>query len=128
MKFSPLGVLLVSIASTQAAVNGRCTGGGLAAGVGVCISTSSCSEGGGTSLTGLCPDDPENIKCCVKSPCTSSALGGGECRFTNTCTGSQYYVTGRCPGPTDYTCCAPCVTVGRREEEWDELEKRLIVC
>ncbi|KAF8207760.1 hypothetical protein K438DRAFT_1575129 [Mycena galopus ATCC 62051] len=125
MKLLSLFVLLFYISSTEAAVNGPCSGTG---GVGVCISTSSCSASGGTSTSGLCPDDPTNIKCCTKSPCTSAVLGGGVCRFTNTCTGNHYSISGLCPGPSDFKCCAPCVGVGRRDEELGELEKRLPVC
>ncbi|KAF7337216.1 hypothetical protein MSAN_02274000 [Mycena sanguinolenta] len=126
MKFSTLLVLVASIASTQAAVNGPCTGGGLASGVGVCISTSSCSAGGGTIHSGLCPDDPEDIKCCTKSPCTSSSLGGG-------CIVALLKLLivmclGLCPGPSSFKCCAPCTAAERRDGELNELDKRLPIC
>ncbi|KAF7360960.1 putative d-alanyl-d-alanine carboxypeptidase protein [Mycena sanguinolenta] len=94
MSFSSLFVLFASIASTQAALNGPCTGGGLASGVGICISTSSCQASGGTIYNNLCPDDPEDIKCCTKAPCTSAI--GGVCRFTSTCSiNNHYMISGR---------------------------------
>ncbi|KAF7352191.1 Glycoside hydrolase family 24 protein [Mycena venus] len=127
MKILSLVVLLFSMASTQAAVNGPCTGGGLASGTGVCISTSKCTASGGTVHNGLCPDDPNDIKCCTKAPCTSASLGGGVCRFTSSCTGNHYTISNLCPGPTDFKCCAPCAA-GKRDEESSELDKRLPVC
>ncbi|KAJ7681989.1 hypothetical protein DFH06DRAFT_971442 [Mycena polygramma] len=127
MKFFSLAVLLVSIGSAHAAVNGACTGGGLASGVGVCISTTDCHNGGGTSTPGLCPGTASNIQCCTKSPCTSASLGGGVCRFISSCTGNHYSISNACPGPSNYKCCAPCAP-GKRDESSSELEKRLPIC
>ncbi|KAJ7256061.1 hypothetical protein C8J57DRAFT_1651496 [Mycena rebaudengoi] len=92
-----LGVLAF-IATTHAAVNGPCTGGGLATGIGVCIPTSKCTASGGTVHNNLCPFDPIDIKCCTKAPCTSAALGGGVCRFTNNCTGNHYTISSKILG------------------------------
>ncbi|KAF7335232.1 Glycoside hydrolase family 24 protein [Mycena sanguinolenta] len=86
MRFSPIIVLLASVTTTWATVNGSCISS-----PGICISTSSCSAGGGVSAIGLCPDDPENIRCCTKKPCAPG--GGGQCQFTSTCTGT--ILTGR---------------------------------
>ncbi|KAF8650076.1 hypothetical protein AX16_005419 [Volvariella volvacea WC 439] len=92
-------ILLASlITAVSAAVNGPCSVGSTP---GVCISTSSCSSGGGTSHAGYCPNDPTDIRCCTKT-CGS----GGICRFTSTCT-SGNTVSGLCPGPTDFRCCLP---------------------
>ncbi|KAJ6451917.1 hypothetical protein C8R45DRAFT_1113262 [Mycena sanguinolenta] len=85
MKFSSALILLTSVATTLAAVNGPCSSGS-----GVCISTSSCHAGGGVSATGLCPHTADDIKCCTKEPCGST---GGSCLFTSMCTGSRYYVS-----------------------------------
>ncbi|KAF7337188.1 Lysozyme [Mycena sanguinolenta] len=91
---SSIIVLLASFTTaTWAAVNGPCSSG-----PGICISTSSCSAGGGVSTSGLCPSDPEDIKCCTKAPCASVSLGGGRCQFTSTCTGNHYTLPGLCPG------------------------------
>ncbi|KAJ7913046.1 hypothetical protein B0H13DRAFT_2005831 [Mycena leptocephala] len=129
MKFLSLSVLLVSIASTHASVvNGPCSGGGLASGVGVCISTSSCSAKGGTSTKGLCPGTANNIQCCTKSLCASAFLGGGVCRFTSSCTGNHYTIPDLCPGPSNYKCCVPCAPTGKRDESSGLLDKRLPPC
>ncbi|KAF7337215.1 hypothetical protein MSAN_02273900 [Mycena sanguinolenta] len=79
--------------STQAALNSPCMN--IPFGVGLCITSSNCTAGGGTFLNGLCPDDTLDIKCCIKSPCTSAALGGGVCRLTSTCTGDHYSIPGK---------------------------------
>ncbi|KAJ6451905.1 hypothetical protein C8R45DRAFT_916396 [Mycena sanguinolenta] len=122
MKLSSAFILLASVATALAAmVDGPC-----ASGPGVCISTSSCQAGGGVSTTGLCPNTPDDIKCCTKAPCGDH----GECQFTSTCTGDLFYATGLCPGPSNFKCCMPCVRVPetRRGEESGELDKRLPVC
>ncbi|KAJ6530669.1 hypothetical protein B0H19DRAFT_967522 [Mycena capillaripes] len=112
MKHFSVIALLVMIASTQAVLNGPCSSkSGFGSGVGVCISTSDCSNKGGTSTPGFCPGTPTNVQCCTKSPCTSVSLGEGVCRFTSSCPEDHYSITGLCPGPTNYKCCAPC-TVG----------------
>ncbi|KAF7337211.1 hypothetical protein MSAN_02273500 [Mycena sanguinolenta] len=130
MKFSPALILFASVTSTLAAVNGPCSSG-----PGVCISTSSCTAGGGSYTSGLCPWDPNDIKCCTKAPCGST---GGLCEFTSKCTGNHYYVSGSivdeaynsglCPGPSDFKCCLPCVPRKRDGEEPTELDKRLPIC
>ncbi|KAJ6595899.1 hypothetical protein DFH09DRAFT_1259068 [Mycena vulgaris] len=101
MKLLSSFVLLVLLGSAHAALNGACSGGGLATGVGICITTANCAAGGGTSLVGLCPNDPNNVRCCVKAPCAPG--GGGTCRFSNTCGGTS--LTGFCPGPNNFKCC-----------------------
>ena len=47
--------------SPRATANGPCTGANAAPGV--CISTSSCSAGGGSYISNACPSTPANIKC-----------------------------------------------------------------
>ncbi|KAJ6464542.1 hypothetical protein C8R45DRAFT_877804 [Mycena sanguinolenta] len=117
-------VLFATVATTLAALDGPCTSG-----PGVCISTSSCSAGGGVSTSGLCPNDPNDIKCCTKTPCSpAAALGSGQCQFTNTCTGNHYILTGLCPGPSNFKCCLLCVPGRRDEEDSNELDKRLPSC
>ncbi|KAJ7187286.1 hypothetical protein C8R46DRAFT_1207244 [Mycena filopes] len=125
MRFTSILTLLPLIATTHAAVNGPCTGG--EAGVGVCVSTSSCAAKGGTTHNDLCPFDPPDIKCCTKAPCTSASLGGGVCRFTSGCTGNHYTISNLCPGGSNFKCCAPCAP-GKRDEGGSELDKRLPIC
>ncbi|KAF2192839.1 hypothetical protein K469DRAFT_729941 [Zopfia rhizophila CBS 207.26] len=40
--------------------------------LGVCITTDSCSSGGGITVNGACSYDPSNVKCCTKAVCGSS--------------------------------------------------------
>ncbi|PPQ80766.1 hypothetical protein CVT25_001903 [Psilocybe cyanescens] len=94
-------LLLVAISffcSSRAAVNDACTAGSTP---GVCLSTSTCSSGGGTQHAGFCPSDPSSVQCCTKT-CGSS----GTCRFSNTC-GTGKTQTGLCPGPSSFVCCFP---------------------
>ena len=88
--------LFALTASAFAAVNGPCSVNGTP---GVCLATTDCSNGDGTSTSGYCPDDPADVKCCTKSSCGS----GGDCRWTSSCSGSM--LSGQCPGPTDFKCC-----------------------
>ena len=83
-----------------AAVNGPCSGGK----IGVCIATAQCSSAGGTSSVGFCPNDPTDIKCCIKSSCGV----GGHCDWTSACQGTTK--AGLCPGPADFKCCFPAST------------------
>lgn len=89
-------ILLLATSTTLATVNGPCT---INSTPGVCISTASCSGAGGSFKSGFCPNDPTDIKCCVKPSCGS----GGNCRFTSQCSGSSK--SGLCPGPADFKCC-----------------------
>lgn len=68
-------------ASAQAAINGRCSVNGTP---GVCLTTASCSSGGGKSTAGFCPNDPTNVQCCTKT-CGS----GGSCKWTDQCSGTK---------------------------------------
>jgi hypothetical protein len=84
--------------TVYAAVNGPCSANGTP---GVCVSTTSCSESGGKSHTGFCPEDPVNIKCCTKTSCGN----GGSCKQVDDCDGITQ--TGLCPGPANFKCCLP---------------------
>ncbi|KAJ9656580.1 hypothetical protein H2201_008492 [Coniosporium apollinis] len=92
-----LSVLLAATA-VRAAVNEPCYGAGGAPGV--CISTSTCSSAGGTSIVGACPRDADNIRCCTKPNCPAAP---DNCRWTSDCAGSS--VSNLCPGPADFQCC-----------------------
>jgi len=83
--------------SGQTKENGPCTGENGAPGV--CIKTSSCSADGGRYISNACPGTPDDVKCCTKASCSS----GGNCRWTNQCSGSS--ASGFCPGPSDFKCC-----------------------
>ncbi|ORX75435.1 hypothetical protein BCR32DRAFT_296909 [Anaeromyces robustus] len=87
MLFYKLLIALISVYGALAIVNGRCSSGN-----GVCISTSSCTKAGGTYVSGKCPDDPGDIKCCNKNSCTVSGKTGKS-------------LAGACPGPSNFQCC-----------------------
>lgn len=58
----------------------------------------------GFVVTGYCPDDPANVKCCLSKACTSTAGSKGLCLNTGSgCDGT--FVKNRCPGPSDVQCC-----------------------
>ncbi|KAG0138828.1 hypothetical protein HOY82DRAFT_5905 [Tuber indicum] len=87
------------------AVGDRCSG---PEGTGTCQSTSKCN--GISYPQSLCPNDPDDIQCCVEIPCTVSA-GTGFCRSTSHdgCSGGTFH-TGSgppwpCPGGSDIQCC-----------------------
>ena len=90
--------LLVIIPSIFAYVGGECNGRN-----GICISTSTCSNYGGTSYSGNCPSDPNDVKCCDEIPCTSDDGREGSCVFADQCGGET--VSGKCPGGNDFKCC-----------------------
>lgn len=83
-------------ATTLGAVNGPCSVDGTP---GVCTSSATCSDSDGSFRSGFCPDDPSDIKCCIKPDCGT----GGNCRWTSQCSGTSQ--AGLCPGPADFKCC-----------------------
>lgn len=90
----PSYLLLPLLPLAHATVNGRCTGSkatGVWGNNGICISTSKCKSFGGTYISGACPSDPNDIKCCR----VSSASGTG-------CAPSGYswcdWTSDSCPG------------------------------
>jgi len=92
-----LFLTIISIHAALAAINGRCSSGN-----GVCVTTSSCTKAGGTYKSGLCPNDPNDVKCCNKSKCTVNGKTG-VCKFTSDCNGTSY--SGACPGGNNFKCC-----------------------
>ncbi|KAL8995922.1 MAG: hypothetical protein Q9169_004458 [Polycauliona sp. 2 TL-2023] len=93
-----LAPLLVILPASLAAVNGPCSIDGTP---GVCVTTSNCAASDGSFRTGFCPNDPTDVKCCIKPECGS----GGNCRSESTCDGTTK--TGLCPGPASFKCCEP---------------------
>ena len=94
--------LLATISTIFAATNDKCSGRS-----GICISTSTCSNYGGTSYTGKCPNDPNDVRCCDNIPCTADGKSGN-CVFTSQCDGETY--SGKCPGGNDFKCCVGKIT------------------
>jgi len=89
--------LLITVPSAFAALNGACTNHD-----GICISTTTCGNYGGAHVTGKCPNDPNDVKCCFNIPCKSNGKSGS-CMFKSKCSGET--VTGLCPGGADFLCC-----------------------
>jgi len=90
-------ILLVTISTTLAELNGKCQGRN-----GICIKTSECQSYGGTTYSGYCPIDPPDVLCCddIKCPKTSNT---GKCLFTDQCPGER--ADGLCPGGSNFKCC-----------------------
>ena len=95
MKF--ILILLLTISSTFAYVNGPCSDGN-----GICIDSYTCSSFGGTAYSGKCPSDPYNVKCCDSISCSANGKTG-TCMFASQCSGES--VGGYCPGGSDFKCC-----------------------
>ncbi|KAF5962898.1 hypothetical protein FBULB1_13755 [Fusarium bulbicola] len=70
---------------------------------GVCITEASCTSAGGTAISGACPADAANIKCCSKPTCSS-----GNCRWSSDCAGTS--ASNQCPGPAQMKCCSSAAT------------------
>ena len=91
-------VLFSLLPLSLAAVNGPCAIDGTP---GVCVTTSNCAAADGSFRSGFCPNDPDNVRCCIKPECGS----GGNCRSTSSCDGTPK--AGLCPGPSTFQCCQP---------------------
>jgi hypothetical protein len=87
MRISSFLVLLASVASTQATLNGPCDGG-----LGACVHTSTCNDHGGTIHNNLCPDDPNDVKCCTGWDAPKCQAKSGTCRFTDTCNTANHFI------------------------------------
>ncbi|KXJ97643.1 hypothetical protein Micbo1qcDRAFT_200303 [Microdochium bolleyi] len=72
----------------------------------VCVDSAACTTAGGTSISGACPSDPSNVKCCTKPSCSNGSAGN--CRWTSDCAGTS--VSGQCPGPSAMQCCSSAAT------------------
>jgi len=75
---------------------------------GACINTAECSRHGGTYRSGLCPNDPANVKCCFVQKVMTLPNGKhrkGTCRNVWDCNSNR--VPGYCPGPSTVQLCVP---------------------
>ena len=90
-----------SVNSVQAS-NGKCSSGN-----GICIYTVECTNSGGSYVSGKCPNDPANVKCCNKK-CSYNGREG-ECKFVDDCKNGDVY-SGLCPGNSNFKCCIPRTT------------------
>ena len=78
------------------AVNGHCSGtaSGTYLTYGICITTSTCNSYSGSYISGGCPNDPNNVRCCViglaDSVATNPCGGASWCGWTSlTCSGTR---------------------------------------
>ncbi|KAI6350974.1 hypothetical protein MCOR25_010237 [Pyricularia grisea] len=70
---------------------------------GTCQTTSWCKgRKGQQPVTGACPNDPDNVKCCIFPECEGDV--GMGCFLESEC--YTYTHPGLCPGPSNYKCCA----------------------
>ncbi|KAH8798059.1 hypothetical protein DL96DRAFT_891157 [Flagelloscypha sp. PMI_526] len=101
-------LLLLSPLAAHATLNGHCTPPATPDGInytsfGICIHTSTCDSYGGTYVSGHCPYDANDIKCCFVDPC--KGIPNGFCEWTNEdCIGGTW-VPGHCPGGDNFRCC-----------------------
>lgn len=70
---------------------------------GLCISTATCSSGGGVSEAGHC-SGASNIQCCTYGSCAVATLSG-LCQPNTTCTSGGTAWGGYCGGDASILCC-----------------------
>ena len=92
----------VSGGDSGQASNGKCSSGN-----GICITTDDCTKSGGSYVSGKCPNDPNNVKCCNKQ-CSYNGKQG-ECKFVDDCKNGNVY-SGLCPGNNNFKCCIQTTT------------------
>ncbi|KAK3368384.1 hypothetical protein B0H63DRAFT_565082 [Podospora didyma] len=105
MYIRSLGIFNILVATAvMGAVNEPCVGSGGSAGV--CVTTATCSASGGVTISGGCPSDASDVKCCSKASCSNGSAGN--CRWTSDCAGTV--VSNQCPGPSAFKCCSSAAT------------------
>lgn len=57
------------------------------------------------TVSGYCPGDPPDVKCCISQTCRKSTPGSGLCLNNPGSSCSGTWVKGLCPGPSDVQCC-----------------------
>jgi len=86
--------------SSLASLQGGCSGSYM--GVGVCVHTADCTANGGSYISGFCPGDPEDVKCCVKKVQVGNQIG--KCLPTYQCYSGRI-LDGYCPGNESVKLC-----------------------
>jgi hypothetical protein len=126
-----LAALLPFAARVLATVNGHCSGSasGLYLSDGICVTTSTCDSYDGSYISGGCPYDADNVKCCLvgleDSVSVNPCGGSSYCNWVaNGCSDGSWISgtffpeglrvagltrldvpTGDCPGGSNYKCC-----------------------
>ncbi|KAJ3039891.1 hypothetical protein HDV00_011674 [Rhizophlyctis rosea] len=96
--------LLLFAMAASAAINGHCSHG---IKDGICVDTSKCKAPKGHYVKYIsnnnCPYDGNSIKCCEVTECGPDS--DGICKWTaDGCSGGKF-VSGYCPGGSNYKCC-----------------------
>lgn len=90
--------------ATVATLNGHCTGSAATGDwkeYGICIKTSTCNSYNGAYKSGACPNDPDDVKCCV--------IGMGDSVSVDPCGGTSYceWTSDTCNGVFKSSKCTP---------------------
>ena len=79
--------------AAYAALNGRCNSDHP---TGICLHTSKCNSLGGDFVSGACPNDPNDIKCCESIGCSAPRVGDGSCDWIDhRCIPRGRYIAGK---------------------------------
>ncbi|PNS19620.1 phosphoribosylformylglycinamidine synthase [Sphaceloma murrayae] len=72
---------------------------------GLCLQTSTCSQGGGISIPGYCPGGGQGVQCCVKNDCAGAGTPSACFLASSDCAGGRFLGSQGCPGPESFQCC-----------------------
>ena len=97
VKIKSILFLLFILPYALSVVGGTCSSN---ANNGVCISDTKCNQHGAKYVQGLCPNDLNEIKCCLDISCV---YGGKRGKCTWKCNGTPH--PGLCPGGNGFVCC-----------------------
>lgn len=102
MRLSSPYLFLPLLPAAHAALNGHCTGSaatGAWKDYGICVKTSTCNSFKGAYKSGACPNDPDDVKCCV--------VGIGDNSGENPCGGVSYceWTSDTCNGVFKSSTC-----------------------
>ena len=65
------------------------------------------SSASGFTVVGACPNDPANVRCCIKQACGVDSFSGScSDKSQNSCPNGSFQ-PGFCPGNKDVQCCMP---------------------
>ncbi|KAF2840225.1 hypothetical protein M501DRAFT_991247 [Patellaria atrata CBS 101060] len=91
----------------ERAVGSSCSYNGMS---GSCQHTGHCGSTLDFYVSGKCPNDPDDVRCCITKSCNNKKGGYGWCMNKSTA-GSfckeydGHFEAGFCPGPNDVACC-----------------------
>ncbi len=97
VKIKSILFLLFILPYAFSEIGGKCSSN---ANNGVCISETECKQHGDKYVKGLCPNDSNEIRCCLDIYC---AYGGKRGKCTWNCKGTAH--PGLCPGGNGFVCC-----------------------